>query len=128
MIRVNSEITYEKREGVIFRMSFKSLLEDPQDIIWGLIEISDAHLLLESRKFSIDKSKSIIFISRVCISLSKSTKKWYNKFNKIDSLLPPQIYNMIQATPTSELFVLTSDDFISSVNQSFYQNFLRQCF
>lgn len=128
MIRVNSEITYEKREGVIFRMSFKSLLEDPQDIIWGLIEISDAHLLLESRKFSIDKSKSIIFISRVCISLSKSTKKWYNKFNKIDSLLPPQIYNMIQATPTSELFVLSSDDFISSVNQSFYQNFLRQCF
>lgn len=127
MIRVNSEITYEKREGVIFRMSFKSLLEDPQDIIWGLIEISDAHLLLESRKFSIDKSKSIIFISRVCISLSKSTKKWY-KFNKIDSLLPPQIYNMIQATPTSELFVLSSDDFISSVNQSFYQNFLRQCF
>lgn len=120
MIRVNSEITYEKREGVIFRMSFKSLLEDPQDIIWGLIEISDAHLLLESRKFSIDKSKSIIFISRVCISLSKSTKKWYNKFNKIDSLLPPQIYNMIQATPTSELFVLSSDDFISSVNQSFY--------
>lgn len=128
MIRVNSEITYEKREGVIFRMSFKSLLEDPQDIIWGLIEISDAQLLLESRKFSIDKSKSIIFISRVCISLSKSTKKWYNKFNKIDSLLPPQIYNMIQATPTSELFVLSSDDFISSVNQSFYQNFLRQCF
>lgn len=127
-VLIISKIIYLKREGKMFRMSFKSLLEEPKDIIWGLIEISHAHLLLGSRNISVDKSKSIIFISRAYIFLSKSTKEWHNRVNKIDSVLPTQIYNVIQATPTSELFVLTSDAFISCVNQSLYRNFLRYCF
>lgn len=84
--------------------------------------------MLRSTNTPLDKSKSIILIFRAYIFLSKSAKEWHNRLNKIDSVLPTQIYNMTQARPTSELFVLTSDAFISCVNQSFYQNFLRYCF
>lgn len=116
-----SEIMYLKRESVIFRMSYKSLLKKSQNTVWGLIDISDGYWLLES----VNKNKNIISVCRVYIFLGKSTKIWYNRFDEIHLLLPKQIYNMIQWTPTPKLFFLTTEAFISCVSQSSCQNCLR---
>lgn len=89
-----SEITYGRREGMVFRMSLKSLLEKPQHGMWGLIEVPDAHLL-DSRIYLKTNIKASFSFPGYIFLFCKNTKKWHSQFHKI-TLLPTQIDNMIQ--------------------------------